>query len=309
MKGTRLTLSGIMCLALILIALPVLSGCRQSEPVYVKPTGEPVNLVNNSAARDHPWQEVVEFLERDTTDEERYTPERGSAYFAEILHNRAEYYGFKTAFVVAGFENGESYYLNAFNTVDYGLVYVDCTGRGAWDRAAPPDIVLDYQIPKEYEDEFHAFQMCYCSYPLGSIAFKLPLQHTCWDKVVFLEQGRKLGFVSADCELLQFDYEWYMKTHAAVEEGDLLWEALHNLVDEHEEKFEIWFVKKGWIVPQVYKHFSAEELLSIAQERKSILEEREDIKGLGETAKVLELNIPYYWQESESPVAYVEIHW
>jgi hypothetical protein len=54
-----------------------------------------------------------------------------------MLHNNAEKTGIKAAFVVVTitkYENRviqvDQHALNAFNTVDKGLVYIDCTGKG-----------------------------------------------------------------------------------------------------------------------------------------------------------------------------------
>jgi len=99
-------------LVVVVMLLPLL-GCEQ--PPYYKAPGERVKLINNSSARARSWEEVDKFLERQTY------PEGKSA---EILHNRAEYYGFKTAYVIVEFEDSECISLNAFKTIDYGLVYV-----------------------------------------------------------------------------------------------------------------------------------------------------------------------------------------
>jgi hypothetical protein len=51
------------------------------------------------------------------------------ADFAETLHNNAEKAGWRAAYVgidLAGSERGHA--LNAFQTTDQGLVYIDCTG-------------------------------------------------------------------------------------------------------------------------------------------------------------------------------------
>ncbi len=296
MKGTRLTLAGIVCLALILIALPIWSSCRQSEPVYLKASGEPVNLVNNSAARDRPWQVVSDFLERDTTDQEYYTPNQGSAYFAEMLHNRAEYYGFKTAFVVVEFENGESYCLNAFNTVDYGLVYVDCTGAGAWDRAAPPDIVLDYEIPKEYEDEFIWFP-----FPWFPTIVEFP-SHSSWDKVAFVEEGEKLGFEGINCDFLQFNYDGYWMMKIAYE-GTPFWDDLRGMVVAHKEKLETWFIEKG-----VRMHHLD---CWIDEECRSLRDERENLEEFIplHLARFQPLVEWYHWKESDTAVMAIRVYW
>ncbi len=274
-------------MALILAALPIWSGCRQSEPVYLKPSGEPVNLINNSAARDHPWQVVLDFLKRDTTDQEYYTPNRGSAYFAEMLHNRAEYYGFKTAFVVVEFENGETHALNAFNTVDYGLVYIDCTGIGAWDRAVPPDIVIELLPESEEghstEEYLECFQSCRCI----TVEFPYP-PHTSWDKVAFVKEGEKLGFVGADCvtfKIAPFDYISYQLVKSDYESKLVSWDDVRKMVVSYIEKSQA-------------GNFDVEECEDIHMAQRRL------------TLAHLERLVPcYHWEESDTVVTAITVYW
>ena len=48
--------------------------------------------------------------------------------FAEDLHNNAEAKGIRSAFVAVHFYTGLPHAVNAFKTVDKGLVYIDVTG-------------------------------------------------------------------------------------------------------------------------------------------------------------------------------------
>ena len=160
------------------------AGCGQAQPPYFKAPGEPVNLINNSRACDHPWQVVWSFLAQDTTDKEAYTTEHRCGFFAEELHKRAEYYGIKTALVVVEFEDGEPHALNAFNTVDYGLVYIDCTGEGRFEAPAPGDTFAEL-APVDY-----------------------------WDKVAYIVEGENMGLISLGYEEQNFSYKWYEECRA-----------------------------------------------------------------------------------------------
>ena len=98
---------------------------------YSKAMGSQMYLINYKNASDPTWKELIAFLQKDDTDDHRYI--KGlfvCADFAEMLHNNAEASGIKAAWVSVDFTIGEGHALNAFNTTDKGLVYVDCTGGG-----------------------------------------------------------------------------------------------------------------------------------------------------------------------------------
>lgn len=98
--------------------------------VPVKASGEPVILINNESAVNPTWNELISFLKADDTDRILYQNNIFvSSDFAERLHNNAERAGIRASFVVVDFyDNTDVHALNAFETTDKGLTYVDCTG-------------------------------------------------------------------------------------------------------------------------------------------------------------------------------------
>ena len=93
--------------------------------------GEPIRLYENSQAIDPSWQRLKSFLLTDDTDELHYIADSFvCADFAVMLHNRAEKAGIKAAYVSVDFVDGPAHAMNAFNTIDKGLIYIDCTGPG-----------------------------------------------------------------------------------------------------------------------------------------------------------------------------------
>jgi hypothetical protein len=75
------------------------------------------------------------------------------ADFAEMLHNNAEKAGFRTAYVsiqlgpCAYYPTSGGHALNAFETTDKGLVYIDCTG---YTTSMNADKIVDVLVGKEY---------------------------------------------------------------------------------------------------------------------------------------------------------------
>ena len=122
--------------------------------VLVGADGHYITLKNNPDATDPSWEELKAFLLTDETDSQRYDYSTFvCADFAEMLHNNAEAAGFRVAFVTI--QLGPcSYYpisgghaLNAFETTDKGLVYIDCTSS---NQGVNSDKTVDVQEGKEY---------------------------------------------------------------------------------------------------------------------------------------------------------------
>lgn len=92
---------------------------------------EPIILVNNPQASNPTWNELKSFLLQDTTDEVKYDLDTFvCADFAEMLHNNAETAGIRAAYVCIDFAYELwGHALNAFETTDRGLVFIDCTGH------------------------------------------------------------------------------------------------------------------------------------------------------------------------------------
>ena len=116
---------------------------KGEAPPYFKPNNQLMNLIDNHSAQDPTWQQLVNFLNADQTDRREYIMgEYVCSGFTEDVHNHAEAAGLRCAVVGVTFENSDvGHVLNAFNTVDRRLVFIDCTGvqgysNHSYDRVA-----------------------------------------------------------------------------------------------------------------------------------------------------------------------------
>lgn len=134
-----------------------------------------VVLINNVNAVNPTYSQLVSFLSSDKTDKYPYqdvstgtssysglpedyvdltyvegiingttsqrTPRKCSD-FAEMLHNNAERAGFRCAYVSIRL-SGSGHALNAFDTTDRGIVYIDCTGFDSVSKPSSCDKVVD----------------------------------------------------------------------------------------------------------------------------------------------------------------------
>ena len=125
-----------------------------------------INLNINSTAANPTWQQLINFLRTDPTDDETYRESTFNCInFAEMLHNNAEAAEIKAAFVAVFYQDeDEGHALNAFMTTDKGLVYVDCTGPTLRERLYE----RLYQSPRE------------------------------WDRIAYVMKGEEYGMVSID---------------------------------------------------------------------------------------------------------------
>ncbi len=130
--------------------------------------GEPIELINNPEATDPTYQELIDFLKMDRTDEYSYVfgPPKNAyvcADFAEDVHNNAEAAGIRAAWVGIDLEGDSAgHAINAFQTTDIGMVYIDCTGKGlwvevdssrsSWDRRAYIEIGKPYAVTPELQE-------------------------------------------------------------------------------------------------------------------------------------------------------------
>ncbi len=151
--------------------------------------GEPIRLVNNPRAQDPTYDQLTTFLAADLTDTRPYIQSgEGNGFvcgdFAEVVHNNAERAGIRAGWVSISF-GGESigHACNAFQTLDRGLVYVDCTGRN-------PALHVQSRSGNGNGG------------PLS------------WDKVAYIEKGQEYGLVGlerAGSPAYQF-YEGFRQT-------------------------------------------------------------------------------------------------
>ena len=136
--------------------------------------GKAIILDNNPAATDPTFDELIAFVRSDPTDTRDYIADGSKAYvcadFAEEVHNNAERMGIRAAWVGITFENTvEGHAINAFNTTDKGLVYIDCTSGG---KTQSGDSITDS-----------------------------------WDTVAYIQTGSKYGVIHIDrAESLGYNY-------------------------------------------------------------------------------------------------------
>jgi len=114
-----------------------------------------VVLRNNPAAHNPSWAELEAFLQSDQTDRHAYVAGKFTCGdFAEMLHNNAEAAGIRAAIVAielrpAGMMGGTTNHsLNAFETTDKGLMYIDSTSssQGYYaDKEVSVDVGQEYQ--------------------------------------------------------------------------------------------------------------------------------------------------------------------
>lgn len=124
-----------------------------SNTYIVGADGEPIVLVNNPHARNPSWSQLVSFLRIDPTDRMCYDNNSFvCADFAEMLHNNAEKAGWRAAYVsIALASKIYGHALNAFETTDRGLVYIDSTGLScAEPRPQYMDSRVDLRVGAEY---------------------------------------------------------------------------------------------------------------------------------------------------------------
>ncbi len=164
--------------------------------------GEPIILIDNPGATDPTYAEMMAFIVEDPADTHDYV-ERGPkghvcADFAEAVHNNAEAAGIRCAWVSVDFEGDEEgHALNAFNTTDKGLVYVDCTGKE----------ILLFPFYGELDS---------------------------YDKIAYVKVGKEYGLISADKATLP-EYSFYELYSAEWDKYSERLESYNKEVDRYND--------------------------------------------------------------------------
>ncbi len=127
---------------------------------------DPIIIVNNPEAKNPSWNQLTSFLRRDDTDKHEY--DYGSfvcADFAEMLHNNAEDAGWRCAYVSIelsgypdfynlGISSNTGHALNAFETTDRGLVYIDSTNSLTGAGPTHGEALVEVKVGEPYNQEF-----------------------------------------------------------------------------------------------------------------------------------------------------------
>jgi hypothetical protein len=111
----------------------------------------PARLKNNPAATNPTLADVLDFVATNTINREPYT--RGQfvcTEYAVAFHDAAEAAGLRAALVSVAFTEGVGHALNAFDTVDFGRVYIDCTGSSSADAEDHYDTIGYLKVGKPY---------------------------------------------------------------------------------------------------------------------------------------------------------------
>jgi hypothetical protein len=142
-KWLKITYTKVFCIISFILVVLLFAGLvysaefSEKQPSHTKPkfsaykvSGLPVTLIDDHMACDPTWEELMQFLKEDDTDRILYQLDSFNCIdFAERLHNNAESRGIRAAYVSVSFhdrQNGHA--INAFETADKGLVFIDCTG-------------------------------------------------------------------------------------------------------------------------------------------------------------------------------------
>lgn len=195
---------------LIFISL-AFSSCRAAGLMFTENgeiecggDGKAIILDNNPDATNPTYAELVAFIKSDPTDTREYVAEGSGAYvcadFAEDVHNNAERSGIRAAWVGITFENiEEGHAINAFETTDKGLVYIDCTSGGK-------------------------------NYDLDDVAES-------WDNIAYVRIGSKYGVINID-HAESLGYNYYVEYEQKWLEYRSILERFNEEVDKYNREIE-----------------------------------------------------------------------
>jgi hypothetical protein len=145
---------------------------------------------------------MVAFIKADATDTRDYIEDGEQAFvcadFAEQVHNNAEAAGIRAGWVGIRFEGtGEGHAINAFETTDRGLIYIDCTNG------------------RDIEEEN------------GDIKS--------WDTVAYIETGEKYGLLSID-RVTESGYDYYSLQYEFYAAYEKKWRDYKNALELYNEE-------------------------------------------------------------------------
>jgi hypothetical protein len=120
----------------------------------IQPPFQGADIVDYGTVHNPTWAQLLAFLLSDKTDRKAYLP---GFYmcgdFARDVHNNAERAGIRAAYVAVRL-GSEYHSLNAFKTIDRGLVFIDCTGLEAFEPGpSNRDKTVSVRIGRSYTPE------------------------------------------------------------------------------------------------------------------------------------------------------------
>jgi hypothetical protein len=196
-------------LILLLITLLLFVSCRPAGLIYTEDgkiecggDGQAIILTNNASAADPTFIELMAFIIADKTDRKKYIASGPGAFvcadFAEEVHNNAEAAGIRAGWVSLTFEGTkEGHALNAFETSDKGLVYIDCTNSGDTEGKAK--------------------------------------DNAGWDAVAYIEIGKKYGVLPVE-RIISAKYDYYSLEYAYYTDCEQAWQEYETKLKAYNEE-------------------------------------------------------------------------
>jgi hypothetical protein len=117
--------------------------------------GKPIVLHYNSSAINPTYNQVVDFIRTDKTDEYDYIPEKFTCgNFAKTVYDNAQLSGYKCGIVFIYFVNDDIIHAcNVFDTTDRGLIFVDCTSSRHRQIGDDFNTIVNIEKGKEYRSQ------------------------------------------------------------------------------------------------------------------------------------------------------------
>ncbi|NLL90565.1 MAG: hypothetical protein GX226_05645 [Dehalococcoidales bacterium] len=158
----------------------------ESGAVIVGGDNKPIRLINNENAANPTFEQLLIFISEDDTNTLPYVKDGPEVFvcsdFAETLHNNAEQAGIKAGWVSIDYADGSiGHAINAFETTDMGLVFIDCTGG----------------LLKTWDGEQYIYESAIDPYPAADK----------WDTIGYLAIGKIYGHIGIDeAESLEYSF-------------------------------------------------------------------------------------------------------
>ena len=266
-----------LILGLVILLTSSVAGCKNPLYIYedgkvlVGGDGEPIELINNPNATNPTYEELVAFIQQDTTDTNDYLEHPRIGYvcadFAEDVHNNAEAAGIRAAWVSLHNEGSDKgHACNAFDTIDMGLVYIDCTGQRFSDK-------LNFRLV-ETEEGF-------------SFVSDSP---TSWDAIAYAEIGKEYGLIPIT-KAKALTYSFY-------EEYTQKWQEYRELLNNFNNE-----------VTQFNQEIEGKTYHKGSSELARIEAWKADLERQGELLDKLSEELGNVWLEPKGIVKDINIHW
>ncbi len=249
------------------------------QPPYLVYKGGPhIHLVSNAKSQEPTWQELRDFIKSDSTDSKTYNLATfPCGAFAQEVYNNAEAHGIRAAWVAIDFaDETEGHAINAFETTDLGLVYIDCTG----DKS----------------------KVTTHKYAAGDKGRTFGDPSSC-DRIAYVQIGKEYGIISLEVAgSPEYTYYVQYKKNLAKFESDL--EAYNSDSKKYDDEVTRF---NEWVSGKTMSYFSAD--YTRANQWKDQL--NSELKDLNQRAKSLDNtgdSLGAFW-EPKGIVKNIEIYW